>query len=83
MAASGGDNRPHRRAVLVWGHGNRHVDDPAAAQQEISENLPDPADVDGWFWGRTPNYEYRSYPLPNGGLKVGTYYYRLMEESDA
>lgn len=74
--APGGDDEPYRMADLVWGHGDRHVDDPVAAQQEILENPPNPADVIGWFWGRTPNYEYRAYPLSAIRLKVGTYYYR-------
>jgi hypothetical protein len=52
------------------------VDDPAAAMEEILQNLPDPANIGGPFWGMTPNYIYRAYPLSNGDLNIGTYYYR-------
>lgn len=74
--ASGGSNSPQQMAGVVWGHGDRHVDDPGSAQQEILNNLPDPGDIEGPFWGVTPNYICRAYPLPNGDLSIGTYYYR-------
>ena len=75
-AASSGGNPPQQMAGVVWGHGDRHVADPGSAQQEILNNLPDPGDIGGPFWGITPNYIYRAYPLPNGDLGIGTYYYR-------
>lgn len=61
---------------VTFGHGGRHVDNPAAAQEEILNNLPNPAEIGGRFWGITPNYTYRAFPLPNGTLHIGTYYYR-------
>ena len=61
---------------VTFGHGGRHVEYPAAAEEEILNNLPNPAEIGGPFWGITPNYVYRAFPLPNGGLHIGTYYYR-------
>ena len=63
-------------ADVIFGHGDRHVLDPLAARQEILQNLPPASQIGGPFWGRTPNYEYRAFPLPNGDLNIGTYYYR-------
>jgi hypothetical protein len=63
-------------ADIIWGHGGRHVLDPEAAQREIIQNLPNPADIGGPFFGITPNYIYRAFPLPGGRPRIGTYYYR-------
>lgn len=63
-------------ADITFGHGGRHVENPAAAEEEILKNLPNPANIGGPFWGITPNYIYRAFPLPNGNLHIGIYYYR-------
>ncbi|ABB08532.1 RHS repeat-associated core domain-containing protein [Burkholderia lata] len=60
----------------IWGHGDRHVSDPDAARAEIGAHLPPIGDVGGPFWGVTPNYIYRVFPLPSGDVNVGTYFYR-------
>ena len=61
---------------IMWGHGDRHVDDPAATRSEILQNLPDPANIGGPFGGTTPNYIYRAYLFPDGTINIGTYYNR-------
>jgi len=60
----------------IWGHGDRHVSDPDAARAEIGAHLPPIGDVGGPFWGVTPNYIYRVFPLPSGDVNIGTYFYR-------
>jgi RHS repeat-associated protein len=63
-------------AAVVFGHGDRHVDDPASARLEILRNVPSSGLTPGaGFWGRTENYEYRAMPLSNGNVNIGTYYY--------
>lgn len=64
------------KAEVVWGHGDRHVSDPAGARLEILQNLPPASQIGGPFFGITPNYIYRAFPLPNGDLNIGTYYPR-------
>ncbi|WP_414450021.1 RHS repeat-associated core domain-containing protein [Burkholderia sp. 22PA0099] len=61
---------------FVWGHGDRHVppDDQESARNEILNNMPDPNNIGGPFWGRSDNYEYRVFPLGNGRFNIGTHY---------
>ncbi|MFP6562456.1 hemagglutinin repeat-containing protein [Paraburkholderia sp. B3] len=59
-----------------WGHGDRHVSDPVAARAEILGSLPPLNIIGGPFWGQTQNYLYRAYPLPNGDVNIGTYFYK-------
>lgn len=59
-----------------WGHGDRHVSDPAAARAEILGNLPPLNIICRLFWGQTQNYLYRAYLLPNGDVNIGTYFYK-------
>ena len=66
----------YQTAAVTFGHGDRHVSDPAAARQEILNSFPNQSDIGGPFYGITDNYIYRAYPLPNGNINVGTYYYR-------
>jgi hypothetical protein len=62
--------------TVTWGHGDRHVSDPAAARLEILQCLPSFSQIGGEFWGTTPSgLEYRAYLLPGGRLHIGTYYY--------
>ncbi|CAM2191519.1 conserved protein of unknown function [Paraburkholderia kururiensis] len=61
---------------VVWGHGDRHVSDPVAARAEILRSMPPLQDIGGPFWGKTQNYLYRAYPLPNGDVNIGTYFYK-------
>ena len=75
-SAAGRQEPSPQQVAVTFGHGARHVEDPAAAESEILQNLPNPAEIGGPFWGITPNYIYRAYPLPNGDLNIGTYYYR-------
>ncbi|WP_245644016.1 RHS repeat-associated core domain-containing protein [Paraburkholderia oxyphila] len=61
---------------VVWGHGDRHVSDPVAARAEILQSMLPLQDIGGPFWGKTDNYLYRAYPLPNGDVNIGTYFYK-------
>jgi RHS repeat-associated protein len=70
------DASPVLVAGVVWGHGDRHVSDPVAARAEILQRLPPLQQIGGPFWGKTQNYQYRAFPLPNGDVNIGTYFYR-------
>lgn len=61
------------------GHGDRHVSDPGAACAEILQSLPPLQDIGGPFWGKTQNHLYRAFPLPNGDVNIGTYFYRYAD----
>jgi hypothetical protein len=61
---------------ITFGHGDRHVSEPDRAREEILEFLPPFDQVSGPFWGITPYYIYRAFPLADGRLHVGTYYDR-------
>lgn len=61
---------------VTWGHGGRHVGDPAAAEAEILGCLPAQDDVWGDFHGITPSgMQYRAHVRGPGWLHIGTYFY--------
>lgn len=61
---------------ITFGHGDRHVLEPDRAREESLQFLPPFNQVSGPFWGMTPHYIYRAFPLPDGRLHIGTYYDR-------
>lgn len=52
-------------ADVLFGYGDRHVDDPVAAQIEILGHLPAISDlsVGAGFWSRTATYQFKAMPL--------------------
>jgi RHS repeat-associated protein len=57
-ATAAGSQAAIQVAAVVFGHGDRHVDDPASARLEILRDIPLSGLTPGaGFWGRTENYE--------------------------
>ena len=66
---------PEGLQTVTWGHGDRHVSDPAAARLEILQCLPPFFQIWGPFSGLTPSgLQFRAYPLSGGRLHIGTYF---------
>jgi hypothetical protein len=77
-----GNDNPQQTAGgpgdITFGHGARHVDDPAAVEATIRDALSRALLSPGFNSGAVNVngrwYQYRAYLLPGGGIHVGTYF---------